>query len=116
MHPVKARFLSFLRKSGLGKFMEDQVLLLIEIVRESLLVQAILLVALSLAAFAVLKEIRLVQGRHRQEKAIFAPPLLSAKEAFPDGYLQSKKRGMWRRDKDTKPLFIGIPTEHEYEN
>jgi len=78
--------------------MEGAIALIVESVRVSQLTQAILATVLVIVIFAIWREIAVLRRIRRQNKAIFTSPLLSAREVFPDGYLQ-RTRGMYYSSK-----------------
>ena len=74
--------------------MEETIILIVDFVRTSLVAQAILATASVIFLFTIWREIVALRRIRRQNRAIFASPLKSAKEVFPDGYLQ-QTRGIY---------------------
>ena len=74
--------------------MEEANIFIVEFVRTNLLTQAILTTALVIFLLTIWREIAVLGRIRRQDRAIFASPMLSAREVFPDGYLQ-RSRGMY---------------------
>ena len=68
--------------------MEDDILLILNLIRSNPFIQIILLTSLACFLLALWKEIRAVRRKRRHEKAIFACPLECAREAFPDDYVR----------------------------
>jgi hypothetical protein len=73
--------------------MDEAVINIVEFVRTDLKVQAILATALVVLFFAIWREVVAIRRNRRKNRAIFASPMLSAREVFPDGYLQ-RARGI----------------------
>ena len=85
--------------------MEPEIILImefIEYIKTSTTIQIILLAALVLFSLAIWKEMRIIKRRRRHVKAMFASPMLGAREAFPDGYLYGN-RGTHRANRTHRP-------------